>query len=96
MSTKVKLFSLTLIGIGIPIITVFIAAETGIHPYLMMGITAASLLFLLYNGIRGGIYGHRQAWSLPLLLFFLALNLLPALFFLWSLFPMWMASLMFV
>ena len=96
MSAKAKLFSLTLVGILVPAVTVFLAAENGIHPYLMMGITAASLLFLLYNGIRGGIYGHRQAWSLPLLLFFLALNLLPALFFLWSLFPMWMASLMFV
>ena len=96
MSAKVKLFLLTAVGILVPIVTVFFAAENGIHPYLLMGITAVSLLFLLFNGIRGGMYGHRQAWSLPLLLFFLALNLLPVLFYLWSLFSMWMASLMFV
>ncbi len=98
MSTKVKLFLLTLVGVALPLLANYLLNTAGfaINPYLMMGMMVLCLLLLVYNGTYGGMYGHKQGWGMPLVIFFTALNLLPALYYAFTLFPLMMASLLFV
>lgn len=97
MSTKAKLFLLTLAGILVPLLAYYVIVVVGfsVNPYLMMGLMVIGLLLLVYNGTYGGMYGYKQGWGMPLVIFFTALNLIPAVYYAFSLFPMLMASLIF-
>lgn len=97
MNTKVKLFALTFIGILLPLLANYAINNIGfsINPYLLMGLMVICLLLLVYNGTYGGMYGHKNGWGLPLVIFFTALNLIPAIYFAFTLFPLMLAGLMF-
>ena len=93
--SKGTLFLLTLLGILTPAVSIFLAAESGIHPYLMIAVTAFSVILLTVNGSRSVLCGRRQGWGLLPMILLTALNLIPALFYAALLFPMWMASMMY-
>lgn len=93
MNMKWKFFLLSLCGLLLPHLCFALASAGFLHVYLAMGLMVICLMLLVYNGSYGAAYGKTHDWGNLWLILFLALNLLPALYYAFTLFPAWMEIL---